>query len=107
MIKHLRTPLGSGWRAKFSPASLLLPALLLALLLVSCAEEQEVQENQENICCQQCRQAASQDPAGMDISLKQCRGYDDRLDQQCRDLFEESPMRVEECRISLTSAIQN
>ncbi|MEK6950899.1 MAG: hypothetical protein AABX13_04215 [Nanoarchaeota archaeon] len=98
--RKLKNRPGSGRRARFSPLSVLLLALLPALLLVSCAEEQDVQKDLETKCCQQCRQAASQDPAGMDISLKQCRGYDDKLDQQCREFFTGNPLRVEECRIA-------
>lgn len=68
---------------------------LLAFALAACTNEVDLLPE----CCQQCTLAASQDPAGMDISLKQCRGYDEKLDKQCREFFEEKPMRVGECRL--------
>ncbi len=95
-LKRLRTPPESFRLATVLPLLL----LVLLLFLMGCTENRVTTGNQERTCCQQCSAAAAQDPAGMDISLKQCRGYDERLDQQCREFFEESPMKVEECRIA-------
>ncbi len=68
---------------------------LLAFALAACTNEVNLLPE----CCSQCTAAASQDPAGMDISDKNCRGYDERLSKQCREFFEEMPRRVEECRM--------
>lgn len=47
-------------------------------------------------CCQQCLDAASQDPAGYDISIKECYRYE--LSEGCINYFEQKEARVGECR---------
>jgi hypothetical protein len=56
-------------------------------------------------CCAQCGNAASQDPAGRDISMNACTGYigyvvngKAPLDASCAAWFEAHPHSVAECR---------
>ncbi len=88
------TPPGSFGHAKALPMLALVLALLVVSLVVSCAENLNVN------CCQQCTAAASQDPAGMDISGKDCRGYDQKLTKECRNYFEENLRTMGECRLA-------
>lgn len=68
---------------------------LLAFALAACTNEVNLLPE----CCSQCTTAASQDPAGMDISDKNCWGYDEKLSKECREYFEENRKVVGECRL--------
>jgi len=76
--------------------------LLVLLAFYGCdSKENELLKEDElsTSCCQQCTQAASQDPAGMDISGKDCRGYDEKLTKRCVKYFEANAKKVEECSL--------
>ncbi len=64
---------------------------LILLFVASCAITSE-----KNTCCQQCLDAASQDPSGYDIAIKECASYD--LSKDCANYFEKNEMTVGECR---------
>ncbi len=64
--------------------------LLTLLFVTSCTIASE-----KNTCCQQCLTAASQDPSGYDISIKECAGYD--LSEGCTLYFEQNEESVGEC----------
>ena len=70
---------------------LLFVMFLLVFSMVSCT----LVKNEIN-CCQQCLDAASQDPAGYDISIKECSRYE--LSPKCTQYFEQNEVRVGECR---------
>jgi len=65
--------------------------LLTLLLAASCTLPSE-----KNTCCQECLDAASQDPSGYDISIKECSQYE--LSERCVTYFEQDGGRVGECR---------
>ena len=69
--------------------------IILLFVLVLVVAGCEIAEK-EISCCQQCLDAASRDPAGYDISIKECSRYE--LSQGCGKYFEKNEVRVGRCR---------
>lgn len=78
-----------------------------ALSLLSCATTPAVPPAttaNRATCCAQCTSAAQRDPAGMDISVKDCRSYAGAdfnggpgVDPACVAYFAGTPTRLGEC----------
>jgi len=93
--------------------------VLAALVLVSCthpkpapttpatepaAVTSEVDQKTLAHCCEQCTGAASRDPAGMDISVKQCTSYPEEfnggpgVDKECAAFFATAGTKLGDCQ---------
>ncbi len=86
-------------------------ALIITLVLLSGCVSQQPQSVDQSPrpdlkaeCCNQCKDGASGDPRGMDISGQPCNYYKDRivngrniLTPECAAYFEETGLRVMEC----------
>ncbi len=69
--------------------------LIFFIVLTSCITNKE-----KIICCQECLTAASQDPSGYDISMKECFRYE--VSEKCKQYFDQESKTVEECRLRFT-----
>ncbi len=65
----------------------------------------EASDASGEICCSQCLEAASKDPAGMDLALVPCSEYGGYvvngaavLSEACAEWFTTQPIRVQDCR---------
>lgn len=72
-------------------------ALVLLLLLTACSSTTPATApDRATTCCAECRDGASKDPQGRDLSLLDCAPY--AVTEACRAWFVEHPTFVQDCR---------